>query len=772
MAMKYKDDRYRNLYGGIVLSLITVLLLLSIVQGENLLSRDHETLQKANLSFFDIILLRYPAVDNIIGPFGAFFGYLFILLAGSFFSYCLLLAFFLIGLIKVIAPDKIELIVKALCIIFAGYFFNIFSLAIESNWIPNNGYLVTAVFEVLMKIFNNTGTAVISAVLTIAFVLVIIETGTINLILSKLSRGFVLFWRMLTPSSKMSNKKQDLKSSSTDTFKKDNKVMKEKGEPKAKLKITDHSENNQNTWEEYKKEELEEGFEDYAPVIPIVPKPKKQIKKLQVAGNSDEYQKPDIELFLQSSSKPVIKDRSEIENFIQTTSKIIIEKLAQLKIEAEVVNVNIGPIITQYEIRPAPNIKVNRFTALPNDLALAIKAKSIRIQAPIPGKGLIGIEVPNKDRDVIYLKDILLSEQMKNNNGKLVFALGKDIVGNPVVTDLAKMPHLLIAGATGSGKSVCVNAIICNLLFRTSPEDVRLVMIDPKRIELSGYEGIPHLIQNVISDQEEALVVLNWAVGEMERRYELLQQYNVRDIDVFNKKMKKLSKEKDRDEETEDPIPYIIIIIDEFADLILKLGRDVEFPITLLAQKARAIGIHLIIATQRPSMKIITGLIKANFPARIAFRVAQKVDSRVILDANGAESLLGYGDMLFIPPTKAIPERIHGAYVSDEEIESLVDYLRTQPKPEKEIEFVSKNEESFEMVEYDDELFIDAAKLVVNADSASVSMLQRHFKIGYARAGRLIDMLERAKIIGKHEGSKSREVIATHEVLNAYNIEE
>ena len=457
----------------------------------------------------------------------------------------------------------------------------------------------------------------------------------------------------------------------------------------------------------------------------------------------------------------------EIKENIKRVSNILINKLSEFGVEAEVVNVNIGPIITQYEIKPAPGVKVNKFNTLADDLALAIKATSIRVQAPIPGRGLVGIEVPNVHRDTIYLKDILLSEVMNSQDSKLAIALGKDISGNPVVNDLSGMPHLLIAGATGSGKSVCVNTIICTLLFRTTPDEVRIIMIDPKRIELSGYEGIPHLVQNVVTNNEEALMALNWGVSEMEKRYDLLQKYRVKNLKAYNKKIKKLI---ESDPDIEDKVlPYIIIVVDELADLMMTVGREVERPITRLAQMARAIGIHLILATQRPSIKVITGIIKANFPSRIAFKVSSKIDSRVIIDANGAERLLGLGDMLFLPPGKGDTERIHGAFIPPAEIHELVNYLKTQPKPEQEITIISEEEEgSLEEFEYDDELFPEAAVSVVTAGTASVSMLQRHFKIGYARAGRLVDMLERAGIIGPHVGSKSREVLATEEDMKIY----
>ena len=470
-----------------------------------------------------------------------------------------------------------------------------------------------------------------------------------------------------------------------------------------------------------------------------------------------EYQLPSIDDFLESPLKLSERERKEIENQILTTSQVLKSKLAEFGIEAEVKNVNIGPIITQYELEPAKGIKVSRFTSLADDLALAIKAKSIRVQAPIPGRGLIGIEIPNLARDMIYLKDLLLSEQMRQTTSKLAFGLGKDIAGKPIVADLAKMPHLLIAGATGSGKSVCINTIIMSLIMRTKPDDLRLILIDPKRVELASYNELPHLIGQVVTDADTALETFIWAVREMERRYEILQEAKVRDIIGYNEKF--------GEDEDLEPLPYIIIIVDEFADLIMTSGKDIEMPITRLAQMSRAVGMHLILATQRPSIKVITGIIKANFPARIAFQVSSRVDSRVILDMIGAERLLGNGDMLFLPPGKALPERIHGAFVSDAEIVRVCNFLSTQPRPKQDFSLVFEKNESPGFFDYDDELFPEAAKVVVSTGTASVSMLQRHFKIGYARAGRLIDLLERARIIGPHLGSKSRDVLATREDL-------
>ncbi|MCL1826479.1 MAG: DNA translocase FtsK [Candidatus Cloacimonetes bacterium] len=503
----------------------------------------------------------------------------------------------------------------------------------------------------------------------------------------------------------------------------------------------------------------------YVPAPPKTPKTTVHAPNLPMSENElIAYQKPEADAFLYKPNTEKKIMNAKLDNEVKKTSQLILEKLLEFGIEAKVSHVNVGPIITQYELEPAPGIKVSRFTTLADDISLALKAESIRVQAPIPGRGSIGVEIPNKVADLIYMSEIFFSAEMQNNTATLAVALGKDIAGNPVVTDLVKMPHLLIAGATGGGKSVCIQTIICSLLLLYTPEEVRLAMIDPKRIELSGYDGIPHLIQQVVTEPEEAMNTLSWAVYEMERRYELLQELNVRELHSYNNKIDDLIQRGEAEEI--DKLPYIVLIIDEFADLIMTAGREIEQPIARLAQMARAVGIHLILATQRPSIKVITGVIKANFPARIAFRVSTSVDSRVILDAVGADKLLGRGDMLFIPPGKANPERIHGAYLSDAEIEGLVEYLRTQPKPRLDIVMNKPAGGNINDFEYDDELFPEAAKVVVNTNTASVSMLQRHFKIGYARAGRLIDLLEQAGVIGKHCGSKPREVLMTPEDLD------
>ena len=486
-------------------------------------------------------------------------------------------------------------------------------------------------------------------------------------------------------------------------------------------------------------------------------------KENQRVSNAEKFSLPRIEKFLKDIPVETAKNLAKLKSRSAKISAILEQKLAEFGVEAKVVGVNYGPVITQFELRPSPGVKVSRFISLQDDLSLALKAFSIRVQAPIPGEDKIGIELPNEKMETITLRKVLDGYR---KNMFLPIALGVDIVGSPVLTDLAKTPHLLIAGATGSGKSVCINTIINSLLFNLSPDEMRMIMIDPKKIELSGYADIPHLLHEIITLPEDSLGALNWAAKEMDERYHLLQKYNVRDLRSFNKVVDGLKQDNLSEEEQAKKLPYIVLVVDEFADLIMTAGKDIEKPITRLAQMGRAVGFHLILATQRPSTQVITGIIKANFPSRIAFRVSSKIDSRVILDANGAEKLLGRGDMLFLAPGKSDVIRVHGAYISDDEIENVVEYLKTQPKPKDSLQLFTEEADAMSGgFEDEDDLFVEAAKFIVESKTASVSMLQRHFKIGYARAGRLIDLLEQAGIIGPHLGSKPREVRATEDEL-------
>lgn len=458
-------------------------------------------------------------------------------------------------------------------------------------------------------------------------------------------------------------------------------------------------------------------------------------------------------------------DRSIQRESLEVNARLLEKKLGDFGVRGEVVEIQPGPVITMYELKPAPGVKISKVAGLSDDLALALRAPSVRIVAPLPGKAAIGIEIPNNSRDRVHLKEILSSEAYRDDRGKLSIALGKDITGSPVVTDLTKMPHLLVAGATGTGKSVSLNAMINSLLFKASPDMVKLLLIDPKRIELSNYQDIPHLLHPVVMEPKEATKALRWAVEEMERRYMLLSDRGVRNIEAYNRKIVKDTKESDRDSSQgmDKPLPYIILIIDELADLMMTSSRDVEEAITRLAQMARAAGIHLIIATQRPSVDVLTGIIKANFPTRISFQVSSKVDSRTILDTIGAEHLLGEGDMLFLPPGVARITRIHGAYISEEEVKKVTSFLKTQMKPDYDESIRSKVAESeveaAENLELD-EKYDEAVELVAKTGQASISMLQRKLRVGYNRAARMIEAMEQEGIVGPSDGVRPREVFA------------
>jgi S-DNA-T family DNA segregation ATPase FtsK/SpoIIIE len=423
-----------------------------------------------------------------------------------------------------------------------------------------------------------------------------------------------------------------------------------------------------------------------------------------------------------------------------------------------VVEIHPGPVVTTYEFKPDAGIKYSKIVGLADDLALALEAESIRIDR-ISGRSTVGIEIPNEVRETIYLREILEGEAFHKASSRLTLCLGKTVNGETYVTDLATMPHLLIAGSTGTGKSVGLNSMIASILYKSTPDEVRMILIDPKRLELGVYEDIPHLLTPVVTDPKIAANVLKWAVTEMERRIRKLASEGVRNIDQYNNIIRG---ERTVEQAAEDlkPLHYIVIIIDELADLMMVSSHEVEESITRLAQMARAVGIHLILATQRPSVDVLTGLIKANFPSRISFRVAARVDSRTILDSIGAEHLLGKGDMLFLPPGSARLLRIHGCFVSEKEIARLTAYLRKAGKPTFD-ETVGKTERTTETVEVDDrdELFDEAVRFVVQSGQASTSMLQRRFRIGFSRAGRLVDMMERDGIIGAADGSKPREIL-------------
>ena len=478
-----------------------------------------------------------------------------------------------------------------------------------------------------------------------------------------------------------------------------------------------------------------------------------------------EYTLPSMELF----QRPPVHVSPDVTDQLRQTSVRLEETFKTFGIEARVTDVVRGPAITRFELQPAPGIKVSRFHSLADDVALALKAQGVRVEAPIPGKGRIGIEVPNKKREPVVARELFESEIFEKGTERLRLALGKDIAGAVVTTDLTAMPHLLVAGATGAGKTVCIKTFLASLLFTNTPDQLHLILIDPKMVELSIFNNIPHLITPVVIDPKKASSALNWLINEMEERYRLFAHLRVRNIDVYNQRVENGEIEVIQPETGKSgavtvnrKLPYVVCIIDELADLMMLARAEVEGAIARLAQLARATGIHLVIATQRPSVDVLTGVIKANFPARMSFQVSSRVDSRCILDEIGAERLIGKGDMLYLPAGRSKPLRIQGAFVSDEEMEGLIAYIKTQAPCQyrDEIErFGQSDEPRDDLLEEGDELFEDAVRVVLDTGQASISMVQRRLRVGYTRAARLIDMMELKGIVGPHTGSKARDIL-------------
>ncbi len=485
-----------------------------------------------------------------------------------------------------------------------------------------------------------------------------------------------------------------------------------------------------------------------------------QNKKLLEEIEKGESEKPKDFILppLNLLQDPKVKKHHVNEAEIDNKIKNLLEKLQKFKIEGDVIRTYSGPVVTTFEFRPAPHIKVSKILTLQDDLAMALKAKTIRIQAPVPGKDVVGIEIPNNEIETIYLKEIIQSEIFQKASSPLTIVLGKDIVGNPFVTDLKKLPHLLIAGTTGSGKSVGINSMLISLLYKNSPDRVKFLMIDPKMLEFSVYNEIPHLLTPVITQPKQAITALSNMVVEMERRYKIMSKTRTKNIESYNKKAKKEKKE---------IFPYIVVIIDELADLMMTSGKEAEFYIARLAQMARASGIHLIVATQRPSVDVVTGLIKANLPSRISFKVGQKIDSKVILDSLGAESLLGRGDMLFTPPGINGLIRLHAPFVTEEEIEKIVEFLKSQRAPKYDERFLleegksAKSEKGALSNEEFDELYEEAKKIVLSERKTSISYIQRRLQIGYNRAARIVEQLEMMGVLSPPNAKGNREILSS-----------
>ena len=511
-------------------------------------------------------------------------------------------------------------------------------------------------------------------------------------------------------------------------------------------------ENNPDELENIFKEEKEEKEEKTKAVL--------QLDHQTHTVDDENYEMPPVNLLSQAAGK-VAKGSKKV---LTDTATKLQKTLYSFGVSAKVENVSVGPVITRYELKPAEGVRVSKIAKLSDDIALNLAAESIRIEAPIPGKQAVGIEIPNKEKETVALRDIIDSDDFNESKSKLSFALGKSVSGENVVTDIAKMPHVLIAGSTGSGKSVCINTLITSILYKAKPSEVKLIMVDPKVVELSVYNGIPHLLIPVVTDPKKAAGALAWAVQEMVNRYSLFAQKNVRDIKGYNAALEK--------EGIDETMPQIVIIVDELADLMMVSPKDVEDAICRLAQMARAAGMHLVIATQRPSVDVITGIIKANIPSRIAFAVSSQVDSRTILDSMGAEKLLGKGDMLFYPSGASKATRVQGAFISDGDVEKIVDFLKKDGETVynedilETIEKANNSDRELEENSEDDEadpFLPEAIEAVIEIGSASASLIQRRFKVGYARAGRIIDQMEARGIISGYQGSKPREVLMSKE---------
>ncbi len=604
-------------------------------------------------------------------------------------------------------------------------------LMIQALLIAHNGFIGYSITQSIISYIGIAGVwIVVVSIISLCFVMLF-------------DIGFDEIFSSLDLKEKLSRQKETKHFEVREVRKKE-----EKKSPKPKKTDIKNQENTDETNNQQQESITQSGVE----ILNVVEENEKLLEEIE-KGEVDKpknYKLPSLKFLADPPKRHLHINENEIDQKISD----LLDKLRRFKIDGDVVRTYSGPVVTTFEFKPAPHIKVSKILTLQDDLAMALKAQTIRIQAPVPGKDVVGIEVPNKTIDTIYLKEILQSDIYKDSSSPLTIALGKDIVGNPFVTDLKKLPHLLIAGTTGSGKSVGINAMLLSLLYRNSPDTLKLLMIDPKMLEFSIYNDIPHLLTPVITKPKHAITALANMVNEMERRYKILSQSKTKNIENYNEKAKKQGL---------PHIPYIVVIIDELADLMMTSGKEVEFYISRLAQMARASGIHLLVATQRPSVDVVTGLIKANLPSRISFKVGQKIDSKVILDASGADSLLGRGDMLFTPPGSSGLIRLHAPYASEEEIEKVVEYLKKQQTVEYDESFLKESEsDSNSKATIDDEIdefFEDAKNIVLNEKKCSISYIQRRLQIGYNRAARIVEQLEATGILSSPNSKGQREIL-------------
>lgn len=644
---------------------------------------------------------------------------------------------------------------------FAERIVNAFELGLKAK---GGGILCELIEIPLIYIFGRVGTYIILACATLIFIVMSTEISIGNLLCKSFDRIKERFKK--TSDSKV--KEPIIKEPKLIAVEEKEKKNAEEDIEKIdkKIKILDFLKNEQ-VLDDDKKEEKEIKPQEQKQETKNVSSVKKQEANNEISNEINtkskefkeiEYVYPSIDLLMGNKAKSNPQDKKELLN----TARILEDTLQSFGVDAKVVQVSRGPAVTRYELHPSPGVKVSRITNLSDDIALNLAAPSVRIEAPIPGKAAVGIEVPNKEVVAVTLREVVESQEFNDFSSRLAFAMGKDIGGKCIVTDLSKMPHLLIAGATGSGKSVCINTLITSLMYKSSPKDVKMLLIDPKVVELSVYNGIPHLLIPVVTDPKKAASALYWAVNEMSQRYKLFADNNVRNIESYNKLM--------NTKEDGEKLPQIVIIIDELADLMMVAPNDVEDAICRLAQMARAAGMHLVIATQRPSVDVITGVIKANIPSRISFAVSSQIDSRTILDMSGAEKLLGKGDMLFLPIGENKPIRIQGAFISEKEVEEVVKFLKGSVNAEYSNEIIDEIENNTPSTQKGndevDELLPEAINIAVDYGQVSASMLQRRLRIGFNRASRIVEEMELRGIVGPQDGSKPRQILISKEDLD------
>ncbi|MDO9572947.1 MAG: DNA translocase FtsK [Candidatus Omnitrophota bacterium] len=681
-----------------------------------------------------VSLLRFDRLDlvfysshpnfppkNLLGVFGAYLGGLIVFLIGNISSFLIPFLVIMLG-IKYFRQDKPYLSVPRLLGMFVflvsvSSLIGMFNLTNDMLRFHSAGFLGALTSNFVTTYFSRLGGFIIFITFIILSLALVTEVLISSIFLKVFEKGKSIFFGLFKFSNHVSKQKatqvhlkKEVQPIAASLSKPRIFMPEPSGQPKVNI--------------QFKGKPQEE-----------------KIKQKSSELKTGDYHLPSINLL----DEPPAPDTKQIKEDLEASARTLEDTLEDFGILAKVTDIIRGPVITRYELEPAAGVKINRIEALSDDIALAIKAQSVRIIAPIPGKGRVGVEVPNLTSTLVCIKDLLTSSEYHKQKSTLTLALGKDITGRSVFGDLDDMPHLLIAGTTGSGKTVCVNTCILSLLFRASPNDLKFLMIDPKMVELMPFNGLPHLLCPVVTDAKKAAVALNWVVLEMENRYQLLAKEGVRNIEAYNTKQEK--------------IPYIIVIVDEFADLMSVARDQIENAITRLAQLSRAVGIHLILATQRPSVDVITGVIKANLPARVSFKVASKVDSRTVLDMNGAETLLGKGDMLFLQPGKEDLVRIQGAFVKDAEIERVVEFIKAQGAPVYDDEILKEQQKNNLSNGEKDEVYDEAVRVIMESNQASVSILQRRMRLGYTRAARIIDTMEMEGLVGPFEGSKPRRIL-------------